>query len=125
MHILVQGQTENGTVLAFRVAYACMCRSYKMEQKQRTLKVYVYKLRLRNYVHFMRFTFSRLVCGDVSGNFTKIFDRVQKVNSAHGPFTALLCVGKFFGDSNNKELDPYIRGEKEGRPIMTLLDSIV
>ena len=35
--------------------------------------------------------------GDTAGNFEKLFSKVAKVNQAHGPFAALLCVGSFFG----------------------------
>ena len=38
-----------------------------------------------------------LVSGDVDGNISALFKRVEAVNSKAGPFEMLLCVGSFFG----------------------------
>ena len=38
-----------------------------------------------------------LVCGDVRGNFTALFDQVNRINTSRaGPFDVLFCVGTFF-----------------------------
>ena len=49
-----------------------------------------------------RFTMSMkiLVSGDVEGNLTALFKRVEAVNAKAGPFEMLLCVGSFFGPGN-------------------------
>jgi len=39
-----------------------------------------------------------LVCGDVNGQFDRLFTKVAQVNEKHGPFTCLLCTGKFYFD---------------------------
>ena len=41
-----------------------------------------------------------LVSGDVEGNISALFKRVEAVNSKAGPFEMLLCVGSFFGPGN-------------------------
>ena len=41
-----------------------------------------------------------LVAGDVEGNLSTLFKRVESVNSKAGPFEMLLCVGSFFGPGN-------------------------
>ena len=41
-----------------------------------------------------------LVSGDVDGNISALFKRVEAVNSKAGPFEMLLCVGSFFGPVN-------------------------
>lgn len=41
-----------------------------------------------------------LVAGDVEGNITTLFKRVETVNKKAGPFEMLLCVGSFFGPGN-------------------------
>jgi len=41
-----------------------------------------------------------LVSGDVSGNISTLFKRVETVNNKAGPFDMLLCVGSFFGPGN-------------------------
>jgi len=38
-----------------------------------------------------------LVCGDVEGKFTQLFNRVTTVHKKNGPFEMLICVGEFFG----------------------------
>jgi hypothetical protein len=55
------------------------------------------------------FSFSSLVCGDVEGKFQTLFSRVENINKGHGPFDLLLCVGKFFGDTD-EGLEPYRNG---------------
>jgi len=37
-----------------------------------------------------------LISGDVHGNLSALFKRVQAVNKANGPFDLLLCTGGFF-----------------------------
>ena len=41
-----------------------------------------------------------LVSGDVDGNISALFKRVETVNKKAGPFEMLLCVGSFFGPGN-------------------------
>ena len=41
-----------------------------------------------------------LVSGDVEGNISALFKRVEAVNAKAGPFEMLLCVGSFFGPGN-------------------------
>ena len=41
-----------------------------------------------------------LVSGDVDGNISALFKRVETVNNKAGPFEMLLCVGSFFGPGN-------------------------
>ncbi|KAG8228296.1 hypothetical protein J437_LFUL007014 [Ladona fulva] len=43
-----------------------------------------------------------LVCGDVDGKFSTLFSRVNSINKKSGPFDFLLCVGNFFGRSNEE-----------------------
>lgn len=50
-----------------------------------------------------------LVCGDVEGKFKTLFSRVENINKGHGGFDLLLCVGKFFGDTD-EGLEPYRNG---------------
>eukprot|EP00741_Cyanophora_paradoxa_P003247 tig00000691_g3155.t1 len=66
-----------------------------------------------------------LVCGDVNGRLGQLYERVNAVNDSHGPFTALFCVGSFFGVClSSKYADPkadvmdYIAGRKRA-PIKT------
>ncbi|XP_069681635.1 CWF19-like protein 1 [Periplaneta americana] len=49
-----------------------------------------------------------LVCGDVEGKYKQLFTRVETINQKNGPFEMLLCVGNFFGTSDN--LEPYRNG---------------
>ena len=51
-----------------------------------------------------------LVVGDVEGNFDALAKKVEKADK-HGPFTALFCVGSFFGESST--LQPYLSGTKK------------
>ncbi|XP_075551882.1 CWF19-like protein 1 [Dermacentor variabilis] len=53
-----------------------------------------------------------LVCGDVSGEFDKLFDRVSNVNKKNGPFDMLLCVGDFFGPDASRWLQYKLSGRK-------------
>lgn len=50
-----------------------------------------------------------LVCGGVEGKFKTLFSRVENINKGHGGFDLLLCVGKFFGDTD-EGLEPYRNG---------------
>ncbi|KAI6237279.1 hypothetical protein M3Y95_00248400 [Aphelenchoides besseyi] len=53
-----------------------------------------------------------LVVGDVNGKFSLLSKKVELINSKNGPFDLLLCVGEFFGpsDEDNKKL---LNGEFE------------
>jgi hypothetical protein len=59
------------------------------------------------------FSFSSLVCGDVEGKFQMLFSRVENINKGHGLFDLLLCVGNFFGDTD-EGLEPYRNGTLTG-----------
>ncbi|CAK9830877.1 CWF19-like protein 1 [Anthophora retusa] len=52
-----------------------------------------------------------LICGDVEGHFTFLFNKVEAINKKSGPFDFLLCVGNFFGEDNS-ELEAYKYGMK-------------
>ncbi|XP_033638777.1 CWF19-like protein 1 [Asterias rubens] len=52
-----------------------------------------------------------LVCGDVEGNLSQLFKRVNNVNKKAGPFEMLLCVGEFFGP-NDAEWNKYKTGQE-------------
>lgn len=60
-----------------------------------------------------------LVCGDVNGQFHKLFGRVAAVNKKNGPFDMLLCVGDFFGD-NLSEWEEY-KSETRQVPLQTYI----
>ena len=49
----------------------------------------------------------RLVAGDVCGELERLYSRVSAVNSKHGPFSMLLCVGDFLGEAGAAALAPY------------------
>lgn len=44
-----------------------------------------------------------LACGDVNGNFTTFFKRINSVNAKNGPFEMVVCVGDFFGSQELSE----------------------
>ncbi|GMH18076.1 hypothetical protein Nepgr_019917 [Nepenthes gracilis] len=56
-----------------------------------------------------------LLCGDVLGRLCQLFKRVLSVNKSAGPFDALLCVGQFFPDSDDRldEFMEYMEGKSE------------
>lgn len=59
-----------------------------------------------------------LVAGDVRGHVDALYERVAKVQSKHGAFDALLCVGAFFapahaGAGAARELEAYVQGRKD------------
>ena len=56
-----------------------------------------------------------LVAGDVTGDLDALFSRVATVNSSHGPFACLLCVGDFLGKPEDAValLAPFKAGERE------------
>lgn len=63
---------------------------------------------------YSQFFHSRLICGDVNGNFKALFSRVESIVKKSGQFDVLLCVGNFFGDDNS-ELDAYKMGTRKGK----------
>lgn len=63
------------------------------------------------------FFFFSLVCGGVEGKFKTLFSRVENINKGHGGFDLLLCVGKFFGDTD-EGLEPYRNGTLTGNIIV-------
>ena len=53
-----------------------------------------------------------LVCGDVCGQHEQVFTKVAALNEKAGPFSALLCTGRFFGTAEQPhQLDKYLSGE--------------
>ena len=44
-----------------------------------------------------------LGCGDVSGNFTAFFKRLENVQKKAGPFEMVLCVGSFFSSGGDSQ----------------------
>ncbi|XP_066524255.1 CWF19-like protein 1 [Hoplias malabaricus] len=61
-----------------------------------------------------------LVCGDVEGRITALFNRVNAIQKKSGQFDLLLCVGDFFGTSPEAEAEweAYKSGAKKA-PIHT------
>ncbi|KAG7456028.1 hypothetical protein MATL_G00247330 [Megalops atlanticus] len=61
-----------------------------------------------------------LVCGDVEGRFSVLFNRVTTIQKKSGQFDLLLCVGDFFGSSpeTQAEWEAYKSGAKKA-PIHT------
>lgn len=57
------------------------------------------------------------MCGGVEGKFKTLFSRVENINKGHGGFDLLLCVGKFFGDTD-EGLEPYRNGTLTGNVIV-------
>nr|XP_055208717.1 CWF19-like protein 1 isoform X5 [Gorilla gorilla gorilla] len=56
-----------------------------------------------------------LACGDVEGKFDILFNRVQAIQKKSGNFDLLLCVGNFFGSTQDAEWEEYKTGIKKGR----------
>jgi hypothetical protein len=44
-----------------------------------------------------------MVVGNVEGQFSTLFQRVEQVHKTHGPFDMVLCAGNFFGDQASYE----------------------
>uniref|UniRef100_A0A671YDY5 CWF19-like protein 1 n=1 Tax=Sparus aurata TaxID=8175 RepID=A0A671YDY5_SPAAU len=63
-----------------------------------------------------------LVCGDVEGRLTALFNRVQTIQKKTGQFDLLLCVGEFFGTTPEAEAEwqQYKTGAKKA-PISTYI----
>ncbi|XP_043926950.1 CWF19-like protein 1 isoform X1 [Protopterus annectens] len=63
-----------------------------------------------------------LVCGDVEGNLTALFNRVRTVQKKSGDFELLLCVGSFFGSTPEAEAEweDYKAGRRKA-PIPTCI----
>jgi hypothetical protein len=61
--------------------------------------------------------FSSLVCGDVERKFKTLFSRVESINKGHVSFNLLLCVGMFFGGTD-EGLEPYRYGTLTGNIIV-------
>ncbi|XP_052873010.1 CWF19-like protein 1 homolog [Anopheles cruzii] len=54
-----------------------------------------------------------LICGDVRGKLKSFFARIENVNKKSGPFDLVLCVGDFFGQTNEMDtLQEYKRNLK-------------
>ncbi|XP_059168516.1 CWF19-like protein 1 [Physella acuta] len=60
-----------------------------------------------------------LVAGDVEGNFSQLFKRVQAIQKKSGNFDLLLCVGDFFG-SDLSTWEPY-KTKQLKVPLSTLI----
>ncbi|XP_007575217.1 CWF19-like protein 1 [Poecilia formosa] len=63
-----------------------------------------------------------LVCGDVEGRLSSLFNRVQAIQKKTGQFDLLLCVGEFFGVTPEAEAEwqQYKTGAKKA-PIQTYI----
>lgn len=59
-----------------------------------------------------------LACGDVDGKFDVLFNRVRTIQKKSGNFDLLLCVGNFFGSTQDAEWEEYKTGNKKA-PIQT------
>ncbi|ERE80425.1 CWF19-like protein 1 isoform X1 [Cricetulus griseus] len=59
-----------------------------------------------------------LACGDVDGKFDVLFNRVRTIQKKSGNFDLLLCVGNFFGSTQDAEWEEYKTGKKKA-PIQT------
>lgn len=59
-----------------------------------------------------------LACGDVEGKFDVLFNRVRTIQKKSGNFDLLLCVGNFFGSTQDAEWEDYKTGNKKA-PIQT------
>ena len=62
--------------------------------------------------------------GPAVGAIRDLFEKVKAINTKHGKFDLVLCVGDFFGPSDgdtvSKEVDELLRGEIEGAPAKLL-----
>ncbi|XP_031562672.1 CWF19-like protein 1 [Actinia tenebrosa] len=58
-------------------------------------------------------TMKVLVCGEVNGKINQLYTRVKNILKKNPEFELLLCVGSFFGntDENKKEWDSYVNRE--------------
>ena len=64
----------------------------------------------------------RIILGDVNGNFDLSFSKIATINKKHGPFSAIFCVGNFFGPSKDiSALQSYIDGEKKSFVFLIIL----
>ncbi|GFR01465.1 CWF19-like protein 1 [Trichonephila clavata] len=61
----------------------------------------------------------RLVCGDVDGHFKALFKKVGTIHQKKGPFEYLLCVGNFFGSSDDEWED--VKAGKITVPLTTYI----
>lgn len=59
-----------------------------------------------------------LACGDVEGKFDVLFNRVRTIQKKSGNFDLLLCVGNFFGSTQDAAWEEYRTGSKKA-PIQT------
>lgn len=60
-----------------------------------------------------------LVCGDVEGHFKTLFTKVETIHQKKGPFEYLLCVGNFFGSSDDEWKD--VKAGKITVPLTTYI----
>ncbi|GAB5363858.1 hypothetical protein AAMO2058_000919400 [Amorphochlora amoebiformis] len=56
-----------------------------------------------------------LVCGDLHGCLNKAFKKADKINKAHGPFDAILCVGTSLSNPTTgaSDIKSYVSGERK------------
>lgn len=66
-----------------------------------------------------------MLCGDVHGQFKKVFSVVEAQDKKAGPFDALLCVGSFLphAGSNAESAIEYLKGEKQAPRDCYFIDS--
>ena len=60
----------------------------------------IFRIEFEYFYHFQKMSIKILVSGDVEGNISALFKRVETVHKKAGPFEMLLCVGSFFGPGN-------------------------
>jgi len=54
-----------------------------------------------------------LLAGDVLGSFSALFRRVEAVSQKVGRFDCLICVGDFFGEKGEENIQPYLDGKSK------------
>jgi hypothetical protein len=66
-----------------------------------------------------------LVCNNLHGRWTQLFDKVATLQSQKGTFAALFCLGAFFPVEEDSELEQdilrYISGKTRGLLSFTIL----
>ena len=65
-----------------------------------------------------------MTVGSAKGSITELFKKVQAIDSKHGKFEIVLCVGDFFGAADGekqKETEQLLAGEIKGTWIHIVL----
>lgn len=68
----------------------------------------------------LKYTLRRLTVGPAIGSIKELFTKVNAINAKHGKFELLICVGDFFGASDDgsgsPEVEELLNGQIEGTP---------